>query len=94
MAELKTMHPLLMVPEVVIYHAGERPVLTAGELRSSIAQQLPPGTGVGPVMVVNHGQFITPRPTFVTADRVRTLHGVLGSSVAEAEGLLRRLEAL
>ena len=64
---LKTMHPMLMVTEVVtasvvIYHnasSDRRPIngSLSEAIRLAIIESLPRGDGVGPVQVVFHGQY-------------------------------------
>lgn len=63
--KLQTSHPLLMVTEVVsfsvvLYWTGtkgaEKPVINNAALRNKLIEMLPPGTGVGDVSQVSHGQ--------------------------------------
>lgn len=63
---LKTNHPLLMVTEVVsfsvvLYWTGtkgaDKPIINSEVLRNKLIEMLPPGTGVGDVSQVSHGQF-------------------------------------
>lgn len=67
--QLKTTHPLLMVTEVVsfsvvLYWTGrcgkEKPIIRNEALRDAIIAMLPPGTGVGDVSQVTHGQYAEP----------------------------------
>lgn len=61
MSQLKTQHPLLMVPEVisfsvVVYHNGKRPVFELEKLRQALIEQLPNECGVSAMTCTLHGQ--------------------------------------
>lgn len=65
MSDLKTQHPLLMVPHVltfgvVIYSNGPRPVIDSEALRAELIRQCAPGDGVSAVSVVSHGVYEEP----------------------------------
>lgn len=60
--ELKTNHPLLMVPHVVsmsvvIYTNGPLPPLSADKLRQALIQDLPAGSGVSSITFNIHGVY-------------------------------------
>lgn len=108
MPSIKTTHPTLMVSEVVsfsvvIYHTGGRPKLDAELLRRSVIRQLPDGTGVGPLVVTMHGQYVplqdlpeavipAPFDVFATASRARWIAEKLKLPAHEAIKFLKDLE--
>ena len=64
--QIKTSHPLLMVTEVVsfsvvLYWTGtngaQKPTISNESLRQALIGMLPPGTRVGDVSQVRHGQY-------------------------------------
>lgn len=61
MAQLKTQHPLLMVPEVisfsvVVYHNGKKPTFDLELIRGALIRQLPDDCGISAMTCTLHGQ--------------------------------------
>ncbi len=64
--DLKTSHPLLMVPHVVtfgvvIYTNGPLNLPSPEALREAIARELPHGCGVSSISYTNHGVYEGPQ---------------------------------